>query len=398
MLGTDEAKIIHSLHISADLLRLHQIARHALADELDNAAEFGAKFFEKAPDVIKTKDLSDDEKKTLNLATATSQKVKEAAQQAANSLRQPFKSYDKDKWQSNANAAEDYAADFKINLGNIIKTDFTSPYDSIIGSNLRKWLKHIDFVTEEDKKVAASKLVFNSFIAQHPGLEHFAGVCRGGTFVLVYDESNQVIADFMLPYRWADIEAPVTEEKLPASTVSLQPPYVTRPPIRIEPKIEPPDPSRDPRVLELFNRVKGEIEVNAQMKVLATTQEAFAILSRQSAETNPSLPNAKQAQFNRKLEGLRSATSKLGAVQKLLASRGFSKKGEAEAIKKQAGVLGDEIAKLSTEIADEPDLDAQSITLAIDAVRAGQDKVIKNAAAGAAVTSLQQSLFRLVGK
>jgi hypothetical protein len=33
-----------------------------------------------------------------------------------------------------------------------------------------------------------------------PGLEHFGGVTRGGTFVLVQDSENKVFADFMLPY------------------------------------------------------------------------------------------------------------------------------------------------------------------------------------------------------
>lgn len=59
-------------------------------------------------------------------------------------------------------------------------------------------------------------LQLSEFIKQHPGLEHRAGVIPGGTFVLVYattrqrkkgvltrvayETSNQVIADFSLPY------------------------------------------------------------------------------------------------------------------------------------------------------------------------------------------------------
>ncbi len=59
-------------------------------------------------------------------------------------------------------------------------------------------------------------LQLSEFIKQHPGLEHRAGVVPGGTFVLVYatarqikrgvftrvayETSNQVIADFSLPY------------------------------------------------------------------------------------------------------------------------------------------------------------------------------------------------------
>ena len=44
--------------------------------------------------------------------------------------------------------------------------------------------------------------VFSGFIQKHPGVEHQAGVRKGGTFILVYrnSEDNSVIADFNLPY------------------------------------------------------------------------------------------------------------------------------------------------------------------------------------------------------
>ncbi|MEO1053665.1 MAG: Ig-like domain-containing protein [Bacteroidota bacterium] len=51
--------------------------------------------------------------------------------------------------------------------------------------------------------------VFSNFIKTHPGIDHQIGVPKGGTFLLVYkgDESettNQVIADFTLPYTCCD--------------------------------------------------------------------------------------------------------------------------------------------------------------------------------------------------
>jgi hypothetical protein len=39
------------------------------------------------------------------------------------------------------------------------------------------------------------------FLKNHPGIQHKAGVSLGGTFILVYDDSSKVIADFFLPYR-----------------------------------------------------------------------------------------------------------------------------------------------------------------------------------------------------
>ena len=46
------------------------------------------------------------------------------------------------------------------------------------------------------------EILFSHFFSLNPGMEHFAGVVRGGTFVLVYDghdENQPVVADFMLP-------------------------------------------------------------------------------------------------------------------------------------------------------------------------------------------------------
>jgi len=44
--------------------------------------------------------------------------------------------------------------------------------------------------------------VFSSFIQKHPGIDHQAGVRKGGTFILVHKDAddNSVIADFNLPY------------------------------------------------------------------------------------------------------------------------------------------------------------------------------------------------------
>ncbi len=44
--------------------------------------------------------------------------------------------------------------------------------------------------------------VFSSFITKHPGIDHQAGVRKGGTFIMIYNdnEDNNVIGDFNLPY------------------------------------------------------------------------------------------------------------------------------------------------------------------------------------------------------
>ncbi|WP_288244801.1 hypothetical protein [uncultured Chryseobacterium sp.] len=46
------------------------------------------------------------------------------------------------------------------------------------------------------------KAYFNEYVEKHPGLEHKRGVERGGTFIIVYESSENptVFADFSLPY------------------------------------------------------------------------------------------------------------------------------------------------------------------------------------------------------
>ena len=49
---------------------------------------------------------------------------------------------------------------------------------------------------------------FEQLISVHPSIEHFAGVVRGGTFVLVYHmvgNGSRVVGDFMLPYYWHSV-------------------------------------------------------------------------------------------------------------------------------------------------------------------------------------------------
>jgi hypothetical protein len=44
------------------------------------------------------------------------------------------------------------------------------------------------------------RLLFKNFIKEHPGIEHMAGAPKGGTFVIVYNREEKVVADFAYPY------------------------------------------------------------------------------------------------------------------------------------------------------------------------------------------------------
>ncbi|MEP0266722.1 hypothetical protein [Dokdonia sp.] len=67
----------------------------------------------------------------------------------------------------------------------------------------------VTVVTQEDDEIESELL--SDFMERHSGLEHFAGVEPGGTFILVHESESkgQVIADFSLPYLCCDKKDPV---------------------------------------------------------------------------------------------------------------------------------------------------------------------------------------------
>jgi hypothetical protein len=79
-----------------------------------------------------------------------------------------------------------------------------------------------------------STQILQNFIARHPGLEHMAGVPKGGTYIMVHDnvtvaeaEVSRIVADFALPYSCCSesIEIPSPEDEL--SGLELPPVAVT---------------------------------------------------------------------------------------------------------------------------------------------------------------------------
>jgi hypothetical protein len=95
---------------------------------------------------------------------------------------------------------------FKSELSVAAKTEFNTPFDSLLSNRHVNMLDHLDILIKRDIEIKETRLMFNNYIAQHPGLEHCGGVLRGGTFVLVYDENSTIIADFMLPYQETDAD------------------------------------------------------------------------------------------------------------------------------------------------------------------------------------------------
>lgn len=163
-------------------------------------------------------------------------------------------------WKASYATSLETVGNARANLGHVSRADFTSPFDSLINTNQPHWIDWLDDLIQAHDDRADDKLLFSRFVQDHPGLDHLAGVWRGGTLVLVYDDGGRVVADFTLPYPAAEADGPEPEE--PPLTI---PPY--RPPVLVTGGI----------------RVLRPIDLKVADQVLVQRQSLVAELDKQTA-------------------------------------------------------------------------------------------------------------------
>jgi len=198
-LGVDPTKIKVKPPIHyTDLHRFHYLLRQDAVHQLEDVMQVTPGFRQQVVDSVAAETdaaalkATAEEKSAAILAKAATAKAK---------LNVPFSEYSPAAtWGGDLGDTIAAAGQFKSGLGHVLKTDYTTPYDTLIGATHLQWLPWIDSILQTKNNKANDRLLFSQFIARHPGLEHFAGAVRGGTFVLAYDASGAVVADFMLPY------------------------------------------------------------------------------------------------------------------------------------------------------------------------------------------------------
>jgi hypothetical protein len=226
LLGSDRSKLVKKPGIRyTDLHRMHHLLRQDVYYQLDDAVTFGKSLTEQVNNSDIT-DISDggEGPSLKELTSRNSATVTAKATTAMSSLAKSYSNFRGDStWKSDFKDIGTVAGTMKTDLGSVMKTEFTTPLDSLIGNTQVRWLDWLDEIiaTEDDRKDEQS--LFAQFIQRRPGLEHFAGVVRGGTFVLVYDDSGSVLADFMLPYNCCEADEEETEQ-----------PVLTRPQLKVD--------------------------------------------------------------------------------------------------------------------------------------------------------------------
>ncbi len=257
MLGADKTKVVKEPGIRyTDMHRFHYLLRQDVFHQLDDVTKFNDNFKKDVTDAVEkqivnnTSDTNDGPT-VMEIVDEKHSTVDTNAKAARDKLDRSYSLYKTDMtWIKNLNDTIQAAGEFKYSIGKVVKTEFPTPFDSLISNTHIQWLNWLDeIITKKDDK-EDEKLLFSNFLILHPGMEHRAGVVRGGTFVLVYDNNNSVVADFMLPYYCCDIaEEETAEPKL--DKPGLRPDLILSKGINVL-------PSRDKFVTDKLNNFKTD--------------------------------------------------------------------------------------------------------------------------------------------
>ncbi|MES2797451.1 MAG: hypothetical protein V4683_15880 [Bacteroidota bacterium] len=115
-------------------------------------------------------------------------------------------------------------ADFVRNdaiLAEVVKGEMLDYADRIKFDD--DWIKIIQIDAENKKRNGGLGVenLFGRFVKLHPGIAHGCGVPKGGTYIMVYDQNNEVTADFYLPYIISSHLRPIQYTLLETKTITL---------------------------------------------------------------------------------------------------------------------------------------------------------------------------------
>ncbi len=281
MLETDRTKVVKPPGIRyTDLHRLHYVLRQDVFNQLDDVAQFSGSFKQQVNDAVTANIVdnapADSAGPTVkDLVTQKDSVIAGSTGKARTKINQSYSQYlANTTWQDDVQLTLKTAGEFKYDLSKVVKTEFTTPFDTIISNTHYQWLNWLDDLIKQKDDQEDDKLLFPNFLSQNPGLEHLAGVVRGGTFVLVYDKNNNVVADFMLPYYCCDTSEPEPAQP-PLPKPGLKLPWLISNGIQVL-------PSRDKFINDKLNIFKtDQLEGFVQTKLSAFKTEQLDTLKTQ---------------------------------------------------------------------------------------------------------------------
>lgn len=217
-----------------DLHRFHYLLRQDVAIRLDEGQNFTNKFSENMQTAVQQKTIPDQLENVVsvtqvvqtarnNMATLSAKAMPALAKTRYSAYREETR---QTAWTDKLGDQLQTLGDVRSKLGEVARNDLVSPIDSLIQTTHPIWLNWLDDLIVARDEREDDKLLLQRFVSDHPALDHLGGTWRGGTFVLLYDDSGKVVGDFALPYSYEEVDEPEPEEPV------LQRPPLLRPPIK----------------------------------------------------------------------------------------------------------------------------------------------------------------------
>ena len=227
----------------SDLHRMHHLVRKDLSVKLEEGRDFSVQYSADIAEAVTAGRIlatgSDGE-----TAVAQARSAQEAVQAAQTSTapamaQSRYSAYKADtSWKGGYAASLQKMSSARLNLSHVSRNDLASPFDSLLATTKPLWIDWLDELIVAGDDRADDRLVFSAFLKRHPGLDHLGGCWRGGTFVLVYDDSGRVVADFTLPYPCAEVDEPEPAEPPLVKPPVLRPPKWLDRSVRVVPSLD----------------------------------------------------------------------------------------------------------------------------------------------------------------
>ena len=241
LLGRDRGRVVRPRKPRVtDLHHVHQILRKDIATRLGEVRDFSVELRGQVASALTQKVISgvateNEGVAAQEVALRNGDDVERTAGSAIGRLGLSYTAYQASPtaWRADLGTTLAAAGRFKSEMSPVARTEFNTPFDTLIASTHVDWLPWLDDIIKAKDEKADEKLTFARFAARHPALEHFGGVERGGTLVLLHDAGGTVVADLALPYY-----APEEDDELvePALTdPAVRPGTVTKGGLRITP-------------------------------------------------------------------------------------------------------------------------------------------------------------------
>ena len=186
-----------------------ELIKSALNDHLDRVSKYQQSLVDQMPVDIESKvSLFAGVSSAASVATDATKRIQsnrtrvmQKSNDALNEMNKGLNALSVDAISSHLSEIVGATAEIETDSDNLTTASRFSPATFSVNnafiSNLSR-LKDLWKIHEDDDK---SKYIFTNFLNVHQALLHNGGVCRGGTFILLYEsDSKNVVADFYVPY------------------------------------------------------------------------------------------------------------------------------------------------------------------------------------------------------